>query len=79
MIPKVSLRGWRNWIYVLGFGDINSTNLPCLTSVLPGDTSLEPFVFFFWKKYIVLCILKGISPFKLHKIIFFFLENLKIF
>ena len=27
--------------------------------------------FFFWKKYIILCILKGISAFKMHKIIFF--------
>ena len=27
--------------------------------------------FFFWKKNIILCILKGISPFKMHKIIFF--------
>ena len=28
---------------------------------------------------IILCILKGISPFKMHKIIFFFPENLKEF
>ena len=27
--------------------------------------------FFFWKKYIILCILKGISPFKMHKLIYF--------
>ena len=33
---------------------------------------------FFSKKNIVLCILKGISPFKMHKIIFFS-ENLKKF
>ena len=32
--------------------------------------------FFFWKKYIILCILKGKLPFKMHKIIFF-PENLK--
>ena len=29
------------------------------------------FDFFFWKKKIILCILKGILPFKMHKIIFF--------
>ena len=34
-------------------------------------------MFFFWKKNIILCILKGILPFKMHKIIFF-PENLKI-
>ena len=27
--------------------------------------------------YIILCILKGTSPFKMHKIIYFFPENLK--
>ena len=27
--------------------------------------------FLFWKKDIILCILKEISPFKIHKIIFF--------
>ena len=37
MIPKVNLGVWRNVIYVLLF--INSMNLPCLTFVLPGDTS----------------------------------------
>ena len=31
---------------------------------------------FFLEKYIILCILKGNMPFKMHKIIFF-LENLK--
>ena len=34
--------------------------------------------FFGGKKYIILCILKGILPFKMHKIIFF-PENLKKF
>ena len=28
-------------------------------------------LFFILEKYIILCILKGISPFKMHKIIFF--------
>ena len=28
-------------------------------------------IFFFLEKYIILCILKGISPFKMHKIILF--------
>ena len=28
-------------------------------------------IFFFWKKNIILYILKGIWPFKMHKIIFF--------
>ena len=32
----------------------------------------------FWEKYIALCILKGIWPFKMHKIIFF-PEKLKKF
>ena len=32
----------------------------------------------FWEKYIALCILKGILPFKMHKIIFF-PDNLKKF
>ena len=32
--------------------------------------------YFFWKN-IILCILKGILPFKMHKITFFFSENLK--
>ena len=27
--------------------------------------------FFFWKRNIILCIMKGISPFKMHEIIFF--------
>ena len=31
--------------------------------------------FFLWKKNIILCILKGIPPFKMHKIIFFFLKT----
>ena len=30
------------------------------------------FLFFFLEKNIILCILKGIWPFKMHKIIFFF-------
>ena len=34
------------------------------------------FLFFFLEKNIILCILKGILPFKMHKIIFF-QENLK--
>ena len=33
-------------------------------------------IIFSRKKYIILCILKGILPFKMHKIIFFW-ENLK--
>ena len=34
------------------------------------------FYFFFWKKITTLCILKGISSFKMHKIVFF-PQNLK--
>ena len=34
------------------------------------------YIFFFLEKNIILCILKGILPFKMHKIIFF-PENLK--
>ena len=30
----------------------------------------------FWRKNIILCILKGISPFKMHKIIFFSEKNM---
>ena len=30
------------------------------------------FYYFFLEKIIILCILKGILPFKMHKIIFFF-------
>ena len=30
------------------------------------------FDFFFWIFFKILCILKGISPFKMHKIVFFF-------
>ena len=33
--------------------------------------------FFFWKKYIILCILKSILPFKMHKIIYFPEKNEK--
>ena len=33
-------------------------------------------IYFFLEKILILCILKGISPFKMHKIIFF-PENLK--
>ena len=33
-------------------------------------------IFFSGKKNVILCILKGISPFKMHKILFF-PENLK--
>ena len=36
------------------------------------------FVYFFLEKNIILCILKGEMPFKMHKIIFF-PENLKKF
>ena len=36
------------------------------------------FIIFFLEKDIILCILKGISPFKMHKIIYF-PENLKKF
>ena len=36
-----------------------------------GGTHLFP------GKNIILCILKGILPFKMHKVIFFFPENLK--
>ena len=48
---QVALTGWRNEIYVswftcfskitllLGIFNMNSMNLPCLTLVLPGDTS----------------------------------------
>ena len=48
MKTRGGLRGWRNEIYALWFisfsritlhGDINSTNLHCLASVLPGNTS----------------------------------------
>ena len=35
-----------------------------------GRVSTQIFIFF-WKKNKILCILKGISPFKMHKIIFF--------
>ena len=35
-------------------------------------------LFFFWKNYIILCILKGILPIKMLKILFF-PENLKKF
>ena len=36
-------------------------------------------IFFSWKKIIILCILKGILPFKMHKIIFFSRKPEKIY
>ena len=42
-----------------------------------GRVGIQIFVNFFSVKNIILCILKGISPFKMHKIIYFFPENLK--
>ena len=32
---------------------------------------------FFWRKNIISCILKGISPFKMHKLSFFSHQNMK--
>ena len=40
MIPKVNLGfGEIGFMFCDLAGDINLTSLPCLTSVLPGDTS----------------------------------------
>ena len=36
-----------------------------------GTHNFFLILFFLEKTYIILCILKGISPFKMHKIIFF--------
>ena len=60
---KVELRGWRNGIYTFlvnnpSSRDINSMNLPRLTSVLPGDTfgSQNSSLFTFIHVYISLLI-----------------------
>ena len=55
--------------YVLGIGSENFRK---------GRHTFFNLFFFFEKNNKILCILKGLSPFKMHKIIFF-AENLKKF
>ena len=56
---------------------ISVFRVPCLKVLGRVCTHKKILIIFFLEKNIILCILKGISPFKMHKIIFFSSEKLK--
>ena len=55
---------------MLRLGELKNSVLRVTGLKILGRVGTNVFFIFFWKK-IILCILNGISPFKMHKIILF--------